>query len=102
MGVEIACVNRLFLSGIANGDLAKSAVQVVEVLGEAENRHDLGGRDDIKPIFPWKAVADASERPGDLAQRAIVHVQPAPPADPTRVNVELVVPMDMIVDHRCE
>jgi hypothetical protein len=36
----------------------------------------------------------------DLAQRAVVHVEHAAPDDPAGVDLQLVAPVDVVVDHR--
>ena len=53
-----------------------------------------------KPVSRGIAVGDAAERTTICAQRAVVHVEHAPPGDPARVDVERVAPVDVVVDHR--
>ena len=67
---------------------------------EAEDGHDLGGDGDVEAVLAREAVGDAAERVDDLAQRAIVHVEHAPPGDAARVEAEAVAPVDVVVDHR--
>ena len=74
----------------------------VDVVGEAEDRHDLRGDRDVEAGLARKAVGDAAERADDLAQRAVVHVHDAPPDDAARIEIELVPPIEVVVDHRGE
>ena len=57
---------------------------------------------DVEAGFAREAVGGAAERGDDLAQRPVVHVDGAAPGDAARVDVELVAPIDVIVDHRRE
>ena len=55
-----------------------------------------------KPSSREKPFDDAAERRDDRAQRAVVHVDDAAPADAARVDAERVAPIDVIVDQRGE
>ncbi len=55
-----------------------------------------------KPASRGKPLVDAAERGDDRAERAVVHVDGAAPTDAAGVDVELVAPIDMVVDHRRE
>ena len=76
----------------------RSSIEV----GEAENRHHLGGDDDVEAILARKAVRCAAKRDGDVAQSAVVHVDHALPGDAPDVDLQLIAMMDMVVDHRRE
>ena len=67
---------------------------------EAEDRHHLGGDGDVEAVLAREAVGDAAERVDDLAQRAVVHVQHAPPGDAAGVEAERVAPVDVVVEQR--
>ena len=53
-----------------------------------------------KPSSRGKPLAGAAEADGDLAQRAVVHVHHAPPADAAHVDAQRVAVVDVVVDHR--
>ena len=53
-----------------------------------------------KPASRGKPLATPPSEHDDLAQRAVVHVHDAAPDDAARVDVELVAPVDVVVDHR--
>ena len=83
--------------------LPEPALQIGEVLGrQAEDRHDLARHGDVEACFAREAVGGAAERGDDLAQRPVVHVDGAAPGHPAGVDVELVAPIDVIVDQRRE
>ena len=72
--LEIACTHRFSVAGIGDDDVAEALLEVIEILGQAENRHDFGGNRDVEPGFARIAIGNAAERADDLAQRAVVHV----------------------------
>ncbi len=82
--------------------LPSRALRSSRSLGEAEDRHHLGGDRDVEAGFARIAVGDAAERADDLAQRAVVHVHHAPPGDAAAVDAERIAPVDVIVDQRRE
>ena len=53
-----------------------------------------------KPSSRGKPLAEPPRADGDLAQRAVVHVQHALPGDAAHVEAELVAVVDVVVDHR--
>src|SRR6185436_19050003 len=90
------------VAGVADDNVAEPALEVLEVGGEAEDRHDLGGHGDVEARLARIAVGDAAERADDLAQRAVVHVHDATPGDATRVEAERIAPVDVVVNQRRE
>ena len=80
--------------------LPSRVLEVLEIVGEAEDRHHLGGDRDVEAGLARKAVGDAAERADDLAQRAVVHVHDAAPGDAAAVDAERVAPVDVVVDQR--
>ena len=100
MRLEVAGADRLAVARIADDDLAEPLLEVVEILGQAEDRHHFGRHRDVEARLARIAVGDPTERTDDLAQRAVVHVHHAPPGDAARVDAERVAPIDVIVDQR--
>src|SRR6478752_6866379 len=49
--------------------------------GEREDRHHLAGGGDVEAGLAWHAVQLAAEAHDDVAQRAVVDVEHAPPGD---------------------
>ena len=77
-----------------------AALQVLEIERQAEDGHDLGGDGDVESVRAREAVRNAAQRIDDLAQRAVVHVEHAPPRDTAGVEPERVAPVDVVVQHR--
>ena len=100
LGAQLAHGDGLGRSGVADHDVADPPLQVRPRLGEAEDRHQLGGDDDVEPVLAGEPVRVASQGDGDLAQRAVVHVQHALPGDAPDVDVELVAVVHVVVDQR--
>ena len=100
MGLEIGGADRLAVAGIADDDVAEPVLEIVEIAGEAEDRHHLRRHRDVEAGLARIAVGDAAERAHDLAQRAVVHVHDAAPGDPPAVEAEAVAPIDVVVDQR--
>ena len=98
--LEVAGAHRLAVARIADDDVAEPLLQVVDVAGEAEDRHHLGGDGDVEAVLAREAVGDAAERGDDLAQRAVVHVDDAAPGDAAAVDAERIAPIDVVVDQR--
>ncbi len=70
------------------------------LLRQAEHRHHLGGDRDVESVLAREAVGDAAQAADDGAQRAVVHVEAAPPRHPPRVDAQRIAPVDVVVDHR--
>jgi hypothetical protein len=100
MCVEITRADRLTIACIGDDDVAEPLFQVVEVLGQAEDRHDLRGDGDVEAGLARIAVGDAAERADDLAQCAVVHVHHPAPGDAAAIDAERVAPVDVVVDQR--
>ena len=94
--------NQLTIARLADQHPAEPALEVPEIGGQAEHRHDLGGDRDVEAVLARKAVRDPAQAADDRAQRAIVHVDHATPGDAAGVEIELVAPVDVIVEHRGE
>ena len=102
MRIEVAGVHRLLVARVADDDLREPRLEVGQRFGEAEDRHHLGGDDDVEAVLSRIAVRGAAERHGDVAQRAVVHVDDALPRDAAHVDAERVAVVDVIVDQRGE
>ena len=74
-------------SGAPN-DVIQALLQILEVLRQAENRHNLGRHGDIEPALHGVAVGGATDAGDHTAQLAIVDVHHPPPGDAVRVNIQ--------------
>ena len=98
VGLEVASIDRRLVAAVGDDDVAQPLLQVLEVVGEAKDRHHLRRHRDVEAGLTRIAVGDAAQRADDLAQRPVVHVHDAAPDDAARVDAEFVAPIDVVVD----
>jgi hypothetical protein len=79
MRVQLLGAHGFALARIADDDVAEARLEILEVLGKTEDRHDFGGHRNVEAGFARVAVGDAAERAHDFAQRPVVHVHHAAP-----------------------
>ena len=96
--IEFAHGHRLVGAGVTEHDPREPCLEVSKVRRQAENRHDFGCDRDVESGFAHHAVLVSAEAGGNRTQRAIVHVDYAPPGNPARIDAEFVVPVQVIVD----
>ena len=87
---------------LRDGDPAEPRAQVLQVLRDREDRHHLGGGGDVEARLARVAVGAPAHADRDAAQRAVVHVERAPPADAQLVDLVQVAVQDRRVEHRRE
>ena len=102
MRLEVAGKDRLLVTGVADDDLAEALFEIADAGGETEDGHHFGGHDDVEAVLAREAVGAAAETCGDLTQRAVVHIDHAPPGDPPDIEAKFVAVVDVVVDHRRE
>ena len=100
VGAELARGHRLHRPRVADHDVTDASLQVRPGLGQAEDRHQLRGDDDVEPVLAGEAVDVAAHADHDLAQRAVVHVEHPLPGHAADVEVELVAVVHVVVDQR--
>ena len=76
----------------------RRVAHVLQVGGHGQDRHDLAGDRDVEAGLARHAVELAAEADDDVAQRAVVEVDDAPPRDRVRIDVEVVALVDVVVD----
>ena len=54
--LDVAAIDGRAVTTIGDDDVAKTLLQVLDVGGEAENRHHLGGDGDVEPGLARKPV----------------------------------------------
>ena len=90
--IQVAGPDRRQFAVVAHHDIAEPRLQVRKTGRQAENRHDLRGHHNVE--------ARAAEPDRDVPQRAVVHVDYAPPRDAADVQIQLIAMVDVIVDER--
>ena len=80
-GLEVGRGDRLPIAGEPYDDPADPRLEVGEIGGKSENRHDLAAGHDHEPFLPHRARVDAAEADDHGTQRPVVHVHRAGPGD---------------------
>ncbi len=101
-GTNVARGHRLAVAGFGDNDVAKPALEVGKVAGQAEDGHHFRGDRDVETVLARKPIRYPSQRGHDVAERAVIHVHHTAPEDTPWINAERIAPVDMIVDHCCQ
>ena len=100
VSLDVAGVDWLFLAGIGHDDVAQTLLQVFQIVGQAQDRHDFRSHGDVKAGLAREAVRHAAQRHHDVAQSAVVHIHDAAPHHAALVDIKAVAPVNVVVDHR--
>ena len=87
---------------IADHQTSQSGLQVVDVGGQAQNRHDLGSHGDVVAVLTGGTVDLAAQAVNDEPQLTVVHIDAAAPGDLTGVDAQSVALVDMVIEHRSQ
>ena len=100
--LEVFGRDRLAGQARADADATQARAQVAEVLGERQDRHDLGGRGDVEGAVAGHAVLGAAQARAHMAQGAVVDIQHPPPGHVLGVDLERIAQHQARVDRRRE
>ena len=100
LGTEVAGCDRLLVVGQPDGDVGQALLQILQVRGQTQNRHDLGGGGDGEAGLRRHAVGRPAQAGDDVAQRAVVDIHTALPGHTARIDVERVALVDVVVNER--
>ena len=92
----------LALECLRDGDRGEPLPQVEEIGRDGDDRHHLRRSRDVEAGLADVAVHPSAESERDVAQRAVVDVDAAAPADGQRIDAELVAVQDVRLEHRGE
>ena len=98
--LDVPAVDWLAVAGVGDNDIAQTALQICQIVGKAEDRHDFRGHSNVKPGLPRETVRHTAERGRDLTKRPVVHVHDPAPDHPARIDAQRISPVDVVVDHR--
>ena len=101
--VEIAGSHRLLLRGfsvgIAHHQLCQPGFQVVDVVGQTEDGHDLRGGGNVISVLSGGSVALSAQTVHDIAELPVIHIHAPAPGDPPGIYVQGVALIDVVVHH---
>ena len=97
LDLEVRDRYRLILIGVADDDGRDFLLQIRNIFGEAEDRHDLAGNRDLESVFARYALHAAAQSVDDIPQLTIIHIDYALPCDLFDIDAEAVALLDMVV-----
>ena len=104
--MKIACRYRFLLCYLAicisDYHLCKTVFQICDVICQAQNCHDLGCNRDIVAILSRHSVCLSAKSVYDKTQLTVIHIHTSSPSDLSRIDVQLIALVDMVVDHCCK
>ena len=99
LGVQVAGVYGFADVGEADEDVAQSLFQVRQVVGQAEDGHDLRGRGDVEARLARNAVGQTAKAADKAPEGPVVHVHDPFPGHGAAVEVEgSVLALQVVVD----
>ena len=104
--MKVTCGNWLLLGNfsvcISNNDIGQTLLQVCNVICQTKNCHDLRCNCDIVAILSRHTIGLSAKSIYYKTKLTVVHIHASSPGDLSRVNVQLVALIDMVVDHCCK
>ena len=98
--LDVPAQDRRPVAPVADDDVAQPPLQILQVRRQAQDRHHLRGHRDVEARLAREPVGHAAQRAHHLPQRPVVHVHHPPEHDPPDVDLLLVPPVDVVVEHR--
>src|SRR5699024_3155777 len=87
---------------ITDNDPAQSCLQVVDIAGQTQYCHDLGGNGDVVAVLTGHAVGSSAQAVHHVSQLTVVHIHASSPGDLSGIDVQLVALENMVVQHGCQ
>ena len=104
--MKVTCGNRLLLGNfsvcISNNDICQTLLQVCNVICQAKDCHDLRCNRDIVAILSRHTVGLSAKSVYYKTKLTVIHIHTSSPGDLSRVDVQLVALVNMVVDHCCK
>ena len=99
LSLQVGSGHGLVVIGVAHYDTGQPLLQILQVGGQAEHSHNLGGHCDVEAILPGHALHPAAQAVHNIAQLPVVHVHAALPSDFLHVDAQGVALLNMVVQH---
>ena len=71
----------------------------MQTAGQAQNSHDLRSNGNIKTVLTRYAMRFAAQSDNNITQLAVIHINNTFPNDPTRVDIQSIALLHMVIDH---
>ena len=102
LSVQVARIDRLAGKGVRDENVAEALLEVVEILRQTQDGHDLGRNRDHEVILARHTVYLAAQTDRDVAQRAVVHIHDTGENDAARIDAEHIALLHVVVEHGAE
>ena len=96
---QVAEVERLALAGDTQEDVLQTTAQVLQILCQAEDSHDLRGHRDVESALAHHAIA-STQANHNLAERTVIDIQDAAPIDRLQLARLSLMTEDIVVEQR--
>ena len=98
LGIQVASGYWLGVVGVAHRDVTQALLQIGEVRSETQNCHDFRGCRDGEAGLSWYAVGRSTQPSDDVAQGAVIDIDTTLPCHATRIDVERIALMDVVIN----
>ena len=100
--VKISGSHRFLLRGLSIGvahhQSGQPGLEIIDIIGQTENSHDLGSGGDVVAVLPGRSVAFSAQAVHHAAQLPVIHVHTSPPGDPAGIDIQFVALVNMVVN----
>ena len=95
--LQIRCCHRFSSIVICHNNPCQTRLQILHVLSQTENGHDLTGNRDDKMILSHKSVQFAPQPCDNIAQHSVIHIHTALPHNLSAVDLQFISLLNMVV-----
>ena len=104
--IQVTCGYRLLLGNlsvcISDNDAGQTLFQVFDIVCQTQNCHDLRCNCDVVTILSGHSVGLSAKTIHYETKLTVIHIHTSSPGDLSRVDVQLISLIDMVVDHGCQ
>ena len=98
LSLQIVGGNGLVIPGIGHNHPGQTALQVSQIAGQTQNRHNFGSNGNVETVFAGNAAGLTAQAADNVAQLAVVHVHNPFPHDFAGINIQGIALLDVVVD----
>ena len=99
VSMDVPGMNRLPVEGECHEDVPEPPLQIPEVMGQAEDRHDLGGGRDDEMFRPGDPGGFLPHTHDNVPEPPIACIETSFPQDPVGIDLQWIVVVDGVVQH---
>ena len=99
IGAKITNSDSFLLMCLSHNYITNALLQIFQIRCQAEDSHNFGGDRDIKTAFTNNTLRRAAKTHHNVTQCAVVHINNSAPRDTAWVNIKLITPLHVIIQH---